>query len=349
MMSGLQSSLAKAGYPLIEVEGTGSSVLILPHGGRIISLAPDGRNLLWVPEELSDPVKAAARLGGDEWPNPGGDRIWMSPEAELCISDLSNAWATYVIPPAMDPGEHEATVDGNCVLLRNRARLAMHQTHAEVDTEIRRVIRAAPNPLRRERDAVDLLAATSYAGYEQATHLELLSSTDPRAAIDLWSLTMVPSGGDVLIPTTRRSEPLHFFGGRVGPGVQTTDDCITFTINAREQDKIGVRAADLIGRIGYLRPLGDGTESLIVRNFVVDPSGEYVDMPWEDVDDRGYCVQCYNDDGSMADFGEMEYHTPGVGGDTGRTEYTDVSQMWAYVGPPDAVRGIARWLLGVAV
>jgi hypothetical protein len=60
----------------------------------------------------------------------------------------------------------------------------------------------------------------------------------------------------------------------------------------------------------------------------------------------GYAFQSYNDNGSLGAFGELEYHTPAIGGSTGLDSYTDVSQLWAYTGPSAHIDRIAAQLLG---
>ena len=55
--------------------------------------------------------------------------------------------------------------------------------------------------------------------------------------------------------------------------------------------------------------------SLVVRNFFVNPSGEYVDVQRHDPDDCGYAFQmCRVDEAEFGSFCEMEYHAPGLGG-----------------------------------
>ena len=60
-------------------------------------------------------------------------------------------------------------------------------------------------------------------------------------------------------------------------------------------------------------------------------------------------IQCYNDDGNLGDFGELEYHSPAIGGDTGNTTYEDRSQVWAFLGRVELVDEVAQRLLGVDI
>jgi len=99
------------------------------------------------------------------------------------------------------------------------------------------------------------------------------------------------------------------------------------------------------GRAGYLRPTGPQSSTLVVRNFVVNPSGEYIDKPWHAPEEPGMAFQAYNG-GDLDAFGELEYHTPAIGGAGGLDSYRDVRQMWAFSGPTTLVRKIAGHLLG---
>jgi hypothetical protein len=44
-------------------------------------------------------------------------------------------------------------------------------------------------------------------------------------------------------------------------------------------------------------------------------------------------------------FSEMEYHVPGIGGDTGLNHIDDRSQLWAFRGAREDIVKIARSLL----
>jgi len=56
------------------------------------------------------------------------------------------------------------------------------------------------------------------------------------------------------------------------------------------EHKLGFRAVDLTGRVGYMYPAGDQA-ALVVRNFAVNPSGEYVDVPWTEEANLGFAGQ----------------------------------------------------------
>jgi hypothetical protein len=55
--------------------------------------------------------------------------------------------------------------------------------------------------------------------------------------------------------------------------------------------RINLRAAATCGWMGYTCRT-DGQWSLIVRNFRVNPAGEYVDVPWTDAERLGLAAEC---------------------------------------------------------
>ena len=207
-------------------------------------------------------------------------------------------------------------------------------------------MRPAPDPLRYESGFHS--GGVSYAGYTQHTRLEMFSDPQPGAQAGLWNLVQMPHGGELLIPTFSRSEPKLYMGS-IAPGdLMVGEQLIRYRMAARGEHKIGVRAVAMTGRVGYL--YGEVDESaLIVRSFFVNPSGEYVDVPWAETGNFGYAVQACNVDSKWGSFSELEYHMPAIGYGTGRMVYEDVSQIWAFRGPRDAVRAIGRCLLSPAI
>ena len=87
----------------------------------------------------------------------------------------------------------------------------------------------------------------------------------------------------------------------------------------------------------------------MVRNFAVNPSGEYVDVPWTEPANRGYAGQTCNVNSALGSFSEVEYHVPAIGAGTGSVRSDDVSQVWAYRGARASVQAIANNLLSSEV
>lgn len=342
----LVDTLAAAGHPLLELSAAGQGrLLVLPFGGRVLGLFAEadagGENFLWVNPALETPDTARALLGGGGWPHTGGDRLWIAPEVETHIGDLADPWNTYAAPRSVDPGQYVVTQHGASLHLRNRARVAFHRAKVDCTVELERAVRLIADPLRAEPES----AGAAYAGYEQTTTLRLV---EPAGAppLCLWSLAVVPPSGWMIVPTWGQTAARDFFEPTAPERLLSTPHAVHFRIDGLEQHKIGIRAEALTGRAGYLRAAGPGRHTLLVRQFGVNPSGDYIDVAWDALDGPGYAFESYNGGPALGAFGELEYHTPAIGGGTGLDRLTDTSQLWAYSGAPEQIAAIARRLLG---
>ena len=192
------------------------------------------------------------------------------------------------------------------------------------------------------------LQGIEYAGYTQYTSLELVgASRRTRDLVGLWNLIQMPHGGDLLMPTFGRAKPRHLFStvNSIPPqDLITTDHLIRYRMRQKGEHKISIRAVSVGNRIGYLHRVGHQW-ALIIRNFVVDPSGEYVDVPWTETDYFGFAVQACNVNSQLGSFSELEYHTPAIGHGTGCTRRADAAQVWAFRGGKAEISQIAKTLL----
>jgi len=320
MKSNLISALAAAEHPLIELETQDGSLLILPHGARVLGLfSSSDENFFWVNPALADVANAKAFFSSKDWKNSGGDRTWVAPETDLFIKNIDDPWNTYEVPSAIDPGNYTVRKDDGQVKMINQASIVLHSLRQECEIELEKTIRTVVNPLHCEKEANEFLCQLEYIGYEQVTTLRLISPplpTPPRkpkasvgsctpnpsqeensqeergVRLGLWNLIQLPAGGHIIIPTVKKSSPHDYFE-KTGPKhLRVTPRFIHFLLDANERHKIGVKAISTIGRMGYLRPIEAGIRTLVVRNFLVNPSGEYVDTPWDNRNDSGYAIQC---------------------------------------------------------
>jgi hypothetical protein len=219
------------------------------------------------------------------------------------------------------------------------------RSRKRVELEITKSIAAAPNPLRYDAQARS--GAVEYAGHTLLTSLKILNAgPDAVPLVGLWSLTQMPHQGELFVPTYSKTEPRVYFGLVDTPADEVgVNECLVrFKMRAAGEHKIGIRAAVTTGRIGYIYPTGT-KHALIVRNFFVNPSGEYADVPWTEPEDRGYSTQACSVNSRWGMFSEMEYHVPAIGGSTGLRHVEDRSQLWAFRGSREDIIEIARALL----
>lgn len=323
----------------------GSTVLILPYGGRVLGLfAPaSSENFYWTHPALGSVESARAFYDSEEWHNSGGDRTWLAPEVDIFFPHFPNR-DKYWQPRELDPGRYEVVGTADGIRLVNRLTCTLSRLHRSVALEISKSLTPAPNPLRYER-SVGNLRDIEYAGYTQHTSLSFVDrGAAASARVGLWNLVQMPHGGDLLVPTYGKVQPKVCFGSVSQEDLVVDDHLIRYRMRATGEHKIAMRAVATAGRVGYLHTVGERW-TLIIRNFFVNPSGEYADVPWEDTNDLGYSTQACNVNSHLGMFSELEYHIPAIGHGTGRTCCDDSAQVWAFRGDSEPIHAIARSLL----
>jgi len=347
--SGMLEVLNTVGKTPIEtILADGTSVVLLPYGGRVLGVYAPGseENFYWANPALASTETAKSFFESEAWKNSGGDRTWLAPEVDIFLPHFPDT-KTYFQPRELDPGNYQVKETPEGPQLVNDLRLHFSRSDKSLSLRITKSVSAALNPLRFEKQ-VDL-ADVEYAGYTQNTSLEILDASPAKdTPVGLWNLVQMPHGGEMLIPTYRRTEPKIWFGEVPGEDLKISDHLIRYRMRAKGEQKLGVLATASPGRVGYLH--GEGaTRTLIVRNFTVNPSGEYVDVPWQDTEDLGYSTQACNVNSGLGSFSELEYHIPAVGGKTGQVRCEDCAQVWAFRAGPDSIKAIAGLLLSQEV
>jgi len=346
MLANLIDVLNRVGKPTeLYKSPEGSNVLVLPYGGRVLGLfAPHSdENFFWTHPALASVESARAFYASGVWHNSGGDRTWLSPEADLFFPDFPDL-TKYWQPRELDPGNYKVAREAGKFVLVNRLTVLLSRSKLTAELDISKSLSPALNPLRYETFLKDV-AGVEYAGYTLHTSLQFRGTkNEDSTQVGLWELLQMPHGGDLLVPTYSRTQP-KILMGTVGPeDLLVGEHLVRYKMRASGEHKIGIRALATTGRVGYL--YSKGNESvLVVRNFLVNPSGEYVDVPWRETTDFGYAVQACNVDSALGSFSELEYHVPAIGKGTGRSRSDDVSQVWAFRGIPPRVQSVARALL----
>jgi hypothetical protein len=349
MLQQLIATLKAVGKtPELYQTNDGTRVLILPYGGRILGVFAPGseENFLWTNSALDSVESARAYYASDDWQNSGGDRTWLAPELDFFFPkfpniDISGYWQ----PRSLDPGNYQLTKTRHGVKLTNLLNIEAFRSKKKVELEITKSVAAAPNPLRY--DEAIRTGAVEYAGHTLLTSLRIVDANPGDAPlVGLWSLTQMPHQGELFVPTYSKTDPRIYFGLVDTPAdeLAISERLVRFKMRAPGEHKIGLRAAATTGRIGYIYPAGN-KHALIVRNFFVNPSGEYADVPWTEPDDRGYSTQACSVNSRWGMFSEMEYHVPAIGGDSGLQHVEDRSQLWAFRGSREDIVKIGRALL----
>lgn len=348
MLDELARTLAEAGKTSDVLQmADGSRLLILPYGARVLGLfaAEDDESFYWFNPALRDAQAARALFSSQGWHNTGGDRTWLAPELDTFYPDAK--LDRYVQPRALDMSDYAVERTGGGLALSRRMTLHLARPDCDADLRLVKWLGPAANPLRLEREMAGALAGVRYAGYTQRTRLELVGRSAAAAVgLGIWNLIQLPPGGELLVPTYGRACPRHFFGNIPAERLSIEDRLLRLAVDFPRSHKIGLRGAIVCGRAGYVYPQG-ARWSLVIRNFFVNPSGQYVDVPKAEPADLGYAFQvCRVDEAEFGSFFELEYHAPALGDppEPGRSE--DISQVWAFRGSREAIDAVCHALLG---
>jgi hypothetical protein len=348
MQSDLTSVLRSSDKPLEQhLNPDGSRLLLLPYGARVLGLFAPGsdENFFWTHPALASGQAAQAFFQTSDWRNTGGDRTWLAPEVDVFFPNFPDT-RVWLVPAEVDPGKYATVWTDRTMQLVSQFNVTLSRSRANVRGKITKSWGRAPNPLRYD-PVWEELTGVAYAGYTQDTSLELLTNGGNSPRVGLWNLLALPHGGEVLIPTYTRAEP-RVYAGPIDPAnLIVTDHLVRFRMRGAGILKIGIQVVVCTGRIGYLCQRGRDWE-LVVRNFTLNPSGEYIDVPWDESTSSGalvYSTQACSVNNDLDVCCELEYHAPAIGADTGDTRSHDTSQVWAFRGPGNAIRSIARMLL----
>ena len=341
----LRSAVTEAGHDCRTIELAGAArLLVMRTGARALGLFPDddGDNFFWTHPAWLGPAGGRSIYAVPGWPNPGGDRTWISPEVELFISDLKDIPGTHRVPVELDPGNYTWMHHGSAGL---SMRADLHLLHAkqQLSVELTKSFSPAPDPLQHDDD---LVRSVQYAGYQQQTMLQILQGAEHSdARIDIWNLTQLPHGGRAIIPTIGEANPIVMFGKVDPANLDANVGRVVFSTRQTGVSKIGFAPSATPGRAGYFYSRDRNSWNLVVQDLVIDPSRRYVDTPWWLREEQGTCVQVCSYSMGDISFSELEYHTPAIGNGTQKS-YLDTSQLWAYRGEREAILKIAQRLLG---
>jgi hypothetical protein len=343
----LSTNLERSGRPVHRMNLRSGNLVVLPQGGRVIGLYPKGseESFFWTHDALRSPERIRGLYAEARWPNPGGDRTWLSPTTELFVSDLNRFWETWREPVSVDPGHYSCREIKGGLQLAQRPRIELRRRHQTIESAMEKTLLPAADPFRYEAEAV---GGYAFAGYTTRSTLTLLREPrNSRVPIGLWQILQLPPDGEMILPTHTRTRPRVIFGKIPRGDVRCEPRCVRYRMRSATTAKIAVRSIHLTGRMGYVRKNGEGGWDLVVRNFQVNPSGEYVDTPFDDPRARGDAVQaCKVSEKDLGSFAEIEHHSPAIGAETGLKSCTDISQVWAFRGSSKIIARVSQALLG---
>jgi hypothetical protein len=323
----------------------GSMVMLLPYGGRILGLFPpqSAENFFWTHPALESVETARVFYEGTSWHNSGGDRTWLAPETEFFLPHYPLCDA-YVQPPQLDSVKYEIQATSSGVRMVNRQSIPMYAAKTTVKLVLTKEIAQAANPLTEV--APQLASELEYAGYTLTTTLSL--DGDSAVAVGTWNLLQLPHRGEMLIRTSSRATPVIYMGQIGADDLRAGEHLVRYCMTAKGEHKFGLLPSDTAGIAAYIYRVGD-LSALVIRSFNVNPTGTYIDPPWNGTKEQACAFQTCNIDSGLGAFSELEYHAPAIGGSTGLSHGVDESRVWAFRGPHAAILETARYLVSSEV
>jgi hypothetical protein len=276
---------------------TEAQIVLAPElGARVLAVSPNGllgENLLW--------TNPACTQLSESW-NFGGARTWIAPEDKFYL-DPQNHW---FVPQQMDPGQYELTAQTTRQVECANEFTICNRDQAEYHVRIIRKIKSLDSP--------PLPGLVKFAGFEFTHSILNLGTTTWGREVDfmgLWSLVQINPGGTLLVPLKPDVPAAYrnYFNIFTVSHLQATKALLRVKIDGKFRGKLGIAPAAARDWLGYLCDRGPNSY-LIIKQFLVDPTGIYLDHPWGQTAAYGDPVQLYNDDGKMGGFGEMECHAP---------------------------------------
>ena len=332
-MKRLVDNLGKEGLEAINLK---DKVMVLPFGGRILGVYPDGiHNVLWVNQALNSAGAAGRFFRGEDWINIGGDRTWISPEVETTIGDPDRFEDSYEVPKSIDPASYRVMGrDDNSVVLKTRMSVPFKRSGSVVGLRITKRISCLGAPLAVPK-------GVQWAGYSLATSLIVESALSARFRPGIWNILQVPGGGNIIVPLTGATHPRPFIGE---PVVTVKEKMIEARVETSQSFKYGIHAGRCTGLMLYVNEKDDPAY-LTVRRFNVFAPERYADVPCDDLRATGYMQQVYVDDGAFGGFGEMEYHSPAAAVENRKID--DISEVWAFMGPQKSIANLVDHVLAL--
>ncbi len=324
------------------------SLIVSRRGGRVFGpyLSADSESIFWTNSALAAPETFREFLASDDW-NLGGERIWIAPEIQYMVKDRTDFWGTIQVPPAIDPGDYSLKQIGpeQCQFSMDCTLPVYNLTTGEKQLHVEKAIHPVDDPLRGLSEYKSLISGVTFAGYEQVVTLS--ESRLDGILSETWNLIQLNAGGQLIIPASPLIEYTDYYEPIDEDHQTLHTNHISLNITGRRRYKVGYKAVQTFGRLGYFNQLADDRAYLLVRNFFNNPAVPYAEEPWHTPGRRGHSIHVYNDGGMFGGFGELEVNGQTIGGETGQSSVTDQFVLWLYVGHPDKLKTLATHLLGV--
>lgn len=240
-------------YTVLET-GADGALLIVPECGRILGLWPHwrGENAFWIDPDFLDSLRIGAK--DDDWRNPGGDLLWLAPEAEFLEDGRTPC-------SSVDPGRYERLPEKGGWTMENRGEALAWRSGVRIGFRIQRRIR----PLD-EKDLAEMWGTTylRQAGYREESSVEITTGRPP--AVGLWSLVRVRTGGEARIPLKKYWGDTRLAARPPGE-VDLADASAVVRLGPERPISVELDAEEARPRIMHVVEREPGRAVLLVRDF----------------------------------------------------------------------------------
>lgn len=336
-------------YALITLQND-FKIIISQRGGRIFGpfFGEQGESILWINNAFAKEENFKAFLKSGNW-NLGGDRMWLAPELQYNVKDRRNFSESYDLPVAIDPGNYslETVKDDECILKQNMFLKLNECISNDKNLYMQRRIKRIRDPLSHFSNYSEIIQDVLYAGFEH--EITLSENSSDSILSETWNLTQLNPGGEMLISSTPKVEFTDYYEPIEEEYQKIFDNHIRLKITGEKRYKVGYKATNILGRVGYYNEMADGNAYLFVRHFFSNPSAPYTKEPADKPACNGHSLHVYNDNGDNGGFAELECSGQPIGGITKKSSCNDLINTWLYMGNADRIKNIAQVLLGISI
>ena len=330
----------------------GCEILVMEMGGRVFGpyRQAGDEGIFWVNKAFADRKSFASFLEDPKEWCFGGDRYWVTPEFPFFCRRRKDFFASYVVQKGIDPAEYTLKTDpyGN-LFLQSELRGELYENEiGSKEALLEKTVRANENPLRYLDKYGEYMQEVTFTGFEQEAVI-YDTSKEKELELELWNLTQVNPGGQILIPYTRDFGYVDYYAPVDENIISDRGSHIAVNVRSSVDHKLGFYSATTLGRAAYLTELEGGTWCLFVKNYYNDPSAYSVGEPWNQPGKRGCSLYLYIDGGAQGGFAEFENVGRAIGGSTGRKMSVDNTNYWFYYGAKASLMEIASVLLGTEI
>ena len=331
--------------------GNGASLLIWEDRGRIYGpfFGKDSEGMLWVPQALSSAKAFQDFRQSGQW-NAGGDRLWIAPEFPFFTKERAHFNESYTVQDSLDPGHYHflPSTDGRLVFSAQLSTQLYEHQFTQKSFTMTRSLEVCENPLRFCKDLASLMMRIDYCGY---THAIDLTDTSPEFPMELeiWNLCQVRAGGTFLIPYLGdQFEYVDYYAPSMGKVLSVHPGVASIHVASAAEHKVGAKAFQTFGRVGYLLPCGGGVWQLLIRNYYNNPSDPYIKDPSDRPGENGCSLFVYMNDTRGDGFAELESTGETFCAPEKCSSHLDLNH-WFFRGSLADLQPIAKRLLNVDI